>query len=571
VKLVKQVFGLILAALFFIGMATPVHAFDDAGENPLSVEQRAYQRYERFSPVPQDGNRVFYTYGISATPGFVNPVPYLMNRSKRKLCPSLSSVCYSSTDQLEAVGYLPKCKNATQSPCIKTVWARLAEGDWVQGQDLGFVDLTPTQRQIDQIRDHISNTWKEQEILDENRVVSWPGNSFVPASATGALRVRFPGISNAAGKDTYIVKSVYNFSGSAAKSQYTEFFTNVIPYQEGILPNADTSVRLMLGLKSDKNVLFMNQSGSTGDATKFAWSENGRLGYAAAFSPNTRFKVELQLPDKMGGWFHGRMDEPQLSLSAISGETNLLAVEAAPAVVPVTAAFQPILQDGVFNPLFSGSEEHKKDILKNENNGQFGATGPIWEPSEFGMRDFTRHLAMLGDKAKGQASVWSVASINNIKGAPSCLNKPNTFQGLVTTDSMVYQAGIPEFKNGFLNYQVGGLHRNYKNEVIQGSYNLIMRSDSARCLYGFSKAPVSATISVIDSDGENINATTVMGETNGWLKLTAKGFTFSQKTIRVKMIQATAQKKTTITCVKGKISKRLTGIAPSCPIGYKKK
>jgi hypothetical protein len=571
VKLAKQVFGLITAALFFVGIPSPVQAFDDSGENPLPVSQRAYQRYERFSPGIEDGNRVFYTYGISATPGFVNPVPYLMNRTKRVLCPSLASSCYSSADQLEAVGYLPKCETSTQSPCIKSVWAKLGEGQWIQGEDIGFVDLTPTQSQLDNYRQHILTTWLDQEILDENKVVSWAGNAAVPSSATGALKVTFPGVANAAGKETYIVKSVYNFYKSSNDSGYREFFTNIIPYQDGTLRYADTSVRMMLGLKSDKNIMFMSQSGATGDATKFAWSENGRLGYAAAFAPKTRFKIELQLPDKMGGWFHGRMNEPQLSLAAISGDTNLFTVEATPADVPVTAAWQPILTDGVFNPLFNGSEEYKKDILKNEAEGRFGATGPIWEPNEFGMQDFTRHISMLGDKARGQASVWSVASINNIKGTSSCLNKPNTFQGLVTTDSMVYQAGIPEFKNGFLNYQVGGLHRNYKNEVIQGSYNLIMRSDSARCLYGFSKAPLSATISVINDGGENVNATTVMGEKNGWLKLTATGFTFSQKTIRVKMTQASVQKKTTITCVKGKISKKVTGVAPSCPTGYKKK
>ena len=34
---------------------------------------------------------------------------------------------------------------------------------------------------------------------------------------------------------------------------------------------------------------------------------------------------------------------------------------------------------------------------------------------------------------------------------------------------------------------------------------------------------------------------------------------------------AAAQKQTTITCVKGKITKKVTGLKPVCPSGYKKK
>lgn len=35
--------------------------------------------------------------------------------------------------------------------------------------------------------------------------------------------------------------------------------------------------------------------------------------------------------------------------------------------------------------------------------------------------------------------------------------------------------------------------------------------------------------------------------------------------------QAAAQKKTTITCVKGKLTKKVTAIKPKCPAGFKKK
>jgi hypothetical protein len=75
-----------------------------------------------------------------------------------------------------------------------------------------------------------------------------------------------------------------------------------------------------------------------------------------------------------------------------------------------------------------------------------------------------------------------------------------------------------------------------KTEAL-GTYDLVMRSDVARCVYGFSKAPVSATIQVVGSGGEEKVATTIVSEKNGWLKLAAYGFTFSEKEIRVTLDQ----------------------------------
>ena len=130
---------------------------------------------------------------------------------------------------------------------------------------------------------------------------------------------------------------------------------------------------------------------------------------------------------------------------------------------------------------------------------------------------------------------------------------------------------------------------------------MILSSDVARCIYGFTKAPVSATVSIVSSDGSSQVATTAVNEKNGWLYLSAAGYTYSSPTVRVKLTQeapapastptptpeptptATATptptptvttapvKKTTISCIKGKVVKKVTAVKPVCPKGYKKK
>jgi hypothetical protein len=111
-----------------------------------------------------------------------------------------------------------------------------------------------------------------------------------------------------------------------------------------------------------------------------------------------------------------------------------------------------------------------------------------------------------------------------------------------------------------------------------------MSSSVARCIYSFTSAPISASVSITTSNGgvQKV-ATTVLNERNGWLHLGAYGFGFSSPTLRVKLSQAAitptatptpkpvVAKKITITCVKGKTSKKVTAVKPKCPTGFKKK
>ena len=137
---------------------------------------------------------------------------------------------------------------------------------------------------------------------------------------------------------------------------------------------------------------------------------------------------------------------------------------------------------------------------------------------------------------------------------------------------------------------MAGLHFKADGTLFKGSYDLAIRSDFARCLYGFSSAPIRASVSVLSSDGSTQNvATELVTEKNGWMTLSAKNFTFSAPTIKVKLIQdkplvsGTDQSKQSapiaksvaklkvIVCVKGKMIKKVSGSNPKCPTGYNAK
>jgi hypothetical protein len=94
-------------------------------------------------------------------------------------------------------------------------------------------------------------------------------------------------------------------------------------------------------------------------------------------------------------------------------------------------------------------------------------------------------------------------------------------------------------------------------------------------------------IQIVNEDGTQSVATTAVTNKNGNLFFSAFGFHFSSPKIMIKaesgalapsptpkqtaMAASQPIKKSIIVCVKGKVTKKVTGIDPKCPSGYKKK
>jgi hypothetical protein len=102
-------------------------------------------------------------------------------------------------------------------------------------------------------------------------------------------------------------------------------------------------------------------------------------------------------------------------------------------------------------------------------------------------------------------------------------------------------------------------------------------------------------VSIASSEGNQNVATTIVTEKNGWFRMGAYGFHYSAPTLKVRLTQevqkveatptpspsattqaiAEAKKeiavKKTITCIKGKTTKKITGVNSKCPKGFKKK
>lgn len=299
------------------------------------------------------------------------------------------------------------------------------------------------------------------------------------------------------------------------------------------------------------------------------------------------------------GWLHGRMRDASIKLEKKSEKESLLTVSARAIKVPVLDIVKNIndlpdsllthfaatdwagetlrypLETSVQGTRVTASEKTRtglKDLSFKFINTRFD-TGS--------MKDFLQWLPIAGDKAAALPTQWRVSTMTD-RGSgvvQECLNKSNTLAGLVTTNSTMYLDGPPAYdaSKGSLDYKVASTHYEADGKTeFKGTYELLMSSSVARCIYKFTSAPVRATVSVTSENGEPNVATTVVNEKNNWLTLGAYNFTFSSPTVSVKLTQdkpavVTPPKPVIkqITCVKGKVTKKI--VATKCPTGFKKK
>jgi hypothetical protein len=132
---------------------------------------------------------------------------------------------------------------------------------------------------------------------------------------------------------------------------------------------------------------------------------------------------------------------------------------------------------------------------------------------------------------------------------------------------------------------VGAPHFDVDGTVVEGWYEGAIRGRYITSRFGIkpSLAAGSARLEIVYADGQRKVATisAKYDSATDWLYLKGYGFTYSSPRLMVKfekpaeVVQvktpAKVTVKKTITCVKGKTSKKVTAVKPVCPTGYKKK
>lgn len=369
------------------------------------------------------------------------------------------------------------------------------------------------------------------EYLNEAPGISMPARTDLGLPRSGDAQLFTPA-ANSGVKGNFAVKVVEQFFLDSISKKYklSNFSVFVQPY----------TIEMARGF----------QSTSSYDWTKYAWGGDGQLGKIVDFQEDIRISVSVRIPKGEGGWFSGRVKDPLVNLTS-DATSNKLSIDALPVSVPKLQVWAP-------------TEE--KTALMDKFSMSAGGNHSI----ESGFDDSVSWVEQLKpfaqDKSTSEETLWVVRStyIDN-----PCF-PDSKISGFITTNAMAYSWNPPVLQNGFLDYKVAGMHTTANGELTKGTYDLILSSETARCLYKFTSAPISATISIIgDASESKVVQTTVLSEREGFLKLSAYGFTFSSPVVRVKLDQKKNAPKKSISCLKGREIKKITSASPTCPKGFK--
>jgi hypothetical protein len=488
-----------------------------------------------------------------------------------KLCKSLRDPeCAAFPSRFITAKY-PYCSLKDPLICLKSFWAILPDGKRIEATFIKELDPGSPVRSISEPVYGLPRTAGDSifEFRDESGAVAIKHNG----GSLFALRSSLTG---------YLGAGAYDFEGAV--------------FAVALRENAS------------KQILFRGYAGANGGGYGYNWDVGvrtdcavmgvGVCGVQFTLPTDIRFGVEMQSTVFPIKWSHGRLDSPVAS-TKFNGNVYSLSIEGKPTRIPavsgsarfsqLTPALQKRYPTAVESDLKSGTKgvTTLDDLSPTQGDRSLAA-----------LKDWLEYLP---DKAQALPTAWSIRTIsvsdlNSAKFPTKCLNLDENFAGLVTTNATAYSSGPPRFDaaTGTLEYQVAAPH--FEKDGVtpfKGSYDLAIRSDVARCIYGFTSAPVQATISILSSGAEQKIASTTFKEENGWMNFSAKNFEFSSPKLMLKLTQnspteqvqtpapkssATAAapatkpvaKTISITCSKGKLKKKVSGTAPRCPAGYKK-
>jgi len=548
------------------------------------------------------GESVSFTYapgkgyfGINADPAFLNNFtdPWLSGREvgsdglvkSVSTCSSLTDPICSKMNVFKARTMMPICTSDLETNCIEKISATNAAGEAIE---VKTGEKFPGVRSQDYIGD--------------------PARK-LPSGGQAPL-VTIPGAPHSGG-NKYIL--IFNHDGildlrAGPNAEFLPTFTG------GIFAVSTKTGSFSVG-GALTALPFFEALGKSGAFTGYSQAGDIRQGclindanlcaVAEAIPLDVTFSVKVRINFKVTSWFSGRLTDPQVKIESAGNGSQSVTITAKPTTVPKVVRWSK-----------------KTDLPKNLLDFYAGLPKPLGGTGDIGpqqtddpsawsllrqltsyneqmMQEFLLWLPVIGDKSDYLPTLWTVRSMDAGNNRNSCLSSTSEVLGIVSTNASQYLEGPPTFNTATstLEYKVAAPHLKPNGEVFLGTYDLQIRSASARCLYGFSNAPINATVEVVSENGEKQVAVTTVNERDGWLYLSAKGFSFSAPVVNVKLTQEkvavapsptpsasptptpmasasaapVAAKKTSITCINGKTTKKVTAVNPKCPTGYKKK
>ena len=487
-----------------------------------------------------------------------------IDRGQGLICADVNDAQCSKSPYFNLNAYLPLCnqKPSVTTDCIENVRLVKANGEIVKGEFSSYMPNTP------------------REVFKGDPQKGLP-SGWNPSVWT------FPGVTHEGGSEFLVFPGIYTWNTLTTEpNKHLQLFVNIFPISR--VSSATTHMPAQMIQRSSEPATRGHEI-QTDECP--LWLGNFQCAKPWAFPEGIRLALTVKTSGQLDGWIHGRITEPNISVEKF-GTGLALEVEAGTTKVPVFGIWKKYAEVKPETKVLLDSLRGKqKGTIYNDRDLKiWDRIGPTpyeklvvqHDLDEYREGTFKEFLAWLGesdDKAIATKSQWALYTRQDQSTSQlaTCSAQNAGVDGIVSTNATNYLSEPPVFDKvtQSLNYKVASPHYDKTGKENLGTYDLIINSKLARCIYNYTSAPVQASVSIINAAGEQLVTTSNLSEKNGWLRLSVKGFTFSAPTVRVKLTQEVAKstlaKKTSITCLKGKSKKKVTAVKPACPKGFRKK
>jgi hypothetical protein len=569
----KRLTAIVVSLLIGQGILSPAIADDTTNMSPEQIASLRMQLPSSLYDDIQNGHLyagVAFSGGQDALPTQVSvlrTLPTLADR-KTKLCRDYVDTSCLNTHVTEGLIVLPPCSIDSKSACLEGIKVGASSA-----RKSGTLVRSVSNAISQELRDSINNDFDNfgARTISWQTKTSWAGvpSRGLPAAASPSIW-RVPGEQNSGGTSDYLARATLKLEIDKSGSvRYTGLATEIVPFREisGSEFHAPTWVtRSATWTQMEWFPVSASKPLATYDnPTAFkqitcAWEEADKCGLAVKFSSGDSAEMTVRIPRELGGWFYGRLNNADLKLDPINGELNEVTISGAPANIPIASAQFQIFgtgNDRYRSYLTQGDADYLAELRTREQSGEGGlGSWGQWQATS-GVSEFSAYETLMGTTAAGQVQMWSADTMPYWTTDNPCFADKTRVQGLLTTNAMVYQAGLPQFVNGQLSYQVAGLHNDFNGREFKGDYTLKMRADDARCLYGYSEGAIETSVAVTDFSGSKKSAATSVSEKNGWLTIRARDFTFSKKKLVVAIKQNGKKNVASVKTISASKGKRL--------------
>jgi hypothetical protein len=471
--------------------------------------------------------------------------------------------------------------------CISGIWIKDVKGAWIAGEYQGMMTNPPVSELVPDVSSNVgapqtSNLFKFPGIVHSggtlfavNPVQDYCLRTCIDSQIENLIKVsqthQLPGT------DDYIERIRKNYRRSTIG-------TEIFPVEK---------LSTLSALKCERDWLDCKVSG---------WKR------ATGDSPFT-YRLEILRNEKPTGWMSGRMLYPNVIVTEMKtnpdNQRYKIVIEGSEATVPavsVTFNYTNPIERSAFQEYGVNTEAlcptlyYTNSRTPNGLSMCFEVQTDMWtkanQSSNFTSTSRPRfsspyHLAGLikawpnADRATAEDNMWNFSW--QLSGVPQTIGPKFTqdqylvftkgkcknveFFGSAFSNSTLLDMYIPLFDSTSQSFelQVASPHYLSSGDVATGFYEFVINEQVARCIWGIGDAPYSISLNVLTENGVDKKAVTTVSKTNGFIKFSFTGFTYSAPKLVIKVF-----KKGATICVKGKLKMLPKNAKSRCLDGWKK-